>query len=73
MTSLKEKIDTKYKKYLEDVFYYPLGISDTILALLKSMNNFLQQLKNEINKIKFRLSLSPNYYRSCDSFKYLDN
>ena len=40
MTSLKEKIDTKYKKYL-DAFYYPLGISDTILDLLESMKNFL--------------------------------
>ena len=44
-TSLKDKIDIKYKQYLEDAFYNPLGISDTILDLLKSMKDFIQELE----------------------------
>ena len=58
---------------MDDAFYNPLGISDTILDLLKSMKDFLQQLKNEINKIKLGLPVSPNDYRPCYSFEYLDN
>ena len=37
------------------------------------MKDFIQQLKNEINKIKLRLRVSPNDYKSYYSFEYFDN
>jgi len=71
--SLKENYNINYKKYLEDQFYNPLGISANHFDLIKSIKNFLNQLKNEINKIKFGFTNEPKDYIDCYSFEYLDN
>ena len=63
-TSLKEKIDIKYKKFLEDAFF----IHQEYLIQFKSMKDFYNNWK-----MKLRLLISPNEFRSCDSFEYLDN
>ena len=71
--SLKNKFDVNYKKYLEDKFYNPLGIYDFYNGIIKSIKNFLTQLKNEINGIKLGYTSQPNDYKDCYSFEYLDD
>ena len=71
--ALKENYNANYKKYLEDQFYNPLGISVNITDLLNSIKQFLNQLKNEINEIKFGFTREPQDYKDCYSFEYLNN
>ena len=71
--ALKENYNANYKKYLEDQFYNPLGISVNITDLLNSIKQFLNQLKNEINDIKFGFTREPQDYKDCYSFEYLNN
>ena len=71
--ALKENYNANYKKYLEDQFYNPLGISVNIIDLLNSIKQFLNQLKNEINEIKFGFTREPQDYKDCYSFEYLNN
>ena len=71
--ALKENYNANYKKYLEDQFYNPLGISVNIIDLLNSIKQFLNQLKNEINDIKFGFTREPQDYKDCYSFEYLNN
>lgn len=71
--SLKENYNANYRKYLEDQFYNPLGISVNITDLLNSIKQFLNQLKNEINEIKFGFTREPQDYKDCYSFEYLEN
>jgi hypothetical protein len=70
---LKKNYNPNYKKYLEDQFYNPLGISVNITDLLNSIKQFLNQLKNEINKLKFGFTREPQDYKDCYSFEYLEN
>ena len=45
ITSLKEKMDIKYKKYLYDKFYNPLGISDSISEISQINKRFFTTIE----------------------------
>ena len=69
--NLEEKIDINYKKYLEDKFYNPLGISDTIENLIKSIKYYIKELNYKINNIKLGNILPPKDYKDCRTFEYV--
>ena len=68
---LEEKIDIKYKKYLEDKFYNPLGISDNIGNLIQSIKHYINDLDYKINNIKLGNKFPPRDYIDCYTFEYI--
>ena len=68
---LEEKIDSKYKKYLGDKFYNPLGISDNIENLIKSIKQYINDLDYKINNIPLGYKFPPRDYRDCYTFEYI--
>ena len=72
-SDFKENIDEKYKNYLEDEFYNPLGISTTIENIIKKIKNYLNKYGKEIETINLGDSSDPKEYNDCYSFEYVDN
>ena len=72
-SDFKENIDEKYKNYLEDEFYNPLGISTTIENIIKKIKNYLNNYGKEIETINLGDSSDPKEYNDCYSFEYVDN
>ena len=68
---LEEKIDIKYKKYLEDKFYNPLGIADNIGNLIKSIKHYINDLDYKINNITLGNTFPPRNYKDCYTFEYI--
>ena len=70
---LKKKIDEKYKSYLEDKFYNPLGIVDEFDDLKKSLKCIFNELKENLNKIKLSNLEGIKNYQNCFTFEYIDD
>ena len=68
---LEEKIDQKYKKYLEDKFYNPLGICDNIGNLINSIKHYINDLDYKINNIRLGNTFPPRDYIDCYTFEYI--
>ena len=70
---LKKQIKEEYKKYLNDKFYNPLGISVTIENLIEKIKKFITDYVQQINNINLGFSNSPKDYKDCFIFEFIDD